>query len=109
MYAFAILVVLTLALAVVHQTLNELLPVKTPDALTRTVTVAIAILFAWGIDYSVFTAFGQTLRAEWMHPVVTGVVLVASGEFIRSVVQALAHRAGEPSVEVAPQPGLRAA
>lgn len=109
MYAFTIFVALTLALVVVHQTLNEILPVKTPAALTRTVTVAIAILFALGIDYSVFNAFGQSLRADWMHPVVTGVVLVAAGEFIRSIVQALAHRAGEPSVEVAPQSGLRAA
>lgn len=109
MFAFTIFVALTLALAVVHQSLNELLPVKTPAALTRTVTVAIAVLFAWGIDYSVFTAFGQSLRADWMHPVVTGVVLVAAGEFIRSIVQALAHRAGEPSVEVEPKSGLRAA
>lgn len=109
MYAFTIFVALTLALAVVHQTLNELLPVKTPAALTRTVTVAIAVLFAWGIDYSVFTVFGQSLRSDWMHPVVTGVVLVAAGEFIRTIVQALAHRAGEPSVEVEPKAGLRAA
>jgi hypothetical protein len=109
MFAFTIFVALTLALVVVHQTLNELLPVKTPAALTRTVTVAIAVLFAWGIDYSVFEAFGQSLRADWMHPVVTGVVLVAAGEFIRSIVQAIAHRAGEPSVDVAPQSGLRAA
>jgi hypothetical protein len=109
MFAFTIFVALTLALVVVHQTLNELLPVKTPAALTRTVTVAIAVLFAWGIDYSVFEAFGQSLRADWMHPVVTGVVLVAAGEFLRSIVQAIAHRAGEPSVDVAPQSGLRAA
>lgn len=109
MYAFTIFIALTLALAVVHQTLAELLPVKTPAALTRTVTVAIAALFAWGIDYSVFASFGQTLRTDWMHPVITGVVLVATGEFVRTIVAALAHRAGEPSVEVSPQSGLRAA
>lgn len=109
MYAFTIFIALTLALAVVHQSLNEVLPVKTPAALTRTVTVAIAALFAWGIDYSVFTAFGQALRADWMHPVMTGVVLVGTGEFVRSIVAAVAHRAGEPSVDVAPHAGLRAA
>ena len=107
MYAFTIFIALTLALAVVHQTLDEVLPVKTPAALTRTVTVAIAALFAWGIDYSVFGAFGQDLRMEWMHPVLTGVVLVATGEFVRTIVAAIAHRAGEPSVEVAPH--IRAA
>lgn len=109
MYAFTILIALILALAVVHQTLDEVLPVQTPAALTRTVTVAIAILFALGIDYSVFQAFGQPLRSEWMHPVFTGVVLVGAGDFIRTIVAAVAHRAGEPSVEVAPRTGLRAA
>lgn len=109
MYAFTILVALTLALAVVHQTLNEMLPVRTPAALTRTVTVAIAALFAWAIDYSVFAAFGQDLRTAWMHPVMTGIVLVAGGEFLRSIIEAIAHRAGEPSVEVSPRTGLRAA
>jgi hypothetical protein len=109
MYAFIIFIALTLALAVVHQTLNEVLPVRTPAALTRTVTVAIAVLFTWGIDYSVFAAFGQGLRVEWMHPVMTGVVLVATGEFVGSIVAAIAHRAGEPSVDVAPHTGIRAA
>lgn len=111
MYAFTIFIALTLALAVAHQTLGELLPVKTPAALTRTVTVAIAAAFAWGIDYSVFAAFGQTLRTDWMHPIMTGIVLVGTGEFVRSIVQAMAHRAGEPSVEVSPSAasGLRAA
>lgn len=107
MYAFIIFIALTLALAVVHQTLDEVLPVKTPAALTRTVTVAIAVLFAWGIDYSVFAAFDQPLRTAWLHPVVTGVVLIATGEFVRTIVAALAHRAGEPSVDVAPH--IRAA
>ncbi|MFP5309127.1 MAG: hypothetical protein ACLGIR_06055 [Actinomycetes bacterium] len=109
MYAFTIFIALTLALAVVHQTLDEVLPVRTPAALTRTVTVAIAALFAWGIDYSVFAAFGQPLRTDWLHPVMTGVALVGTGEFVRSIVAALAHRAGEPSVEVAPRPSVRAA
>jgi len=109
MYAFTIFIALTLALAVAHQTLNEVLPVKTPAALTRTVTVVIAGLFAWGIGYSVFGAFGQPLRMDWMHPALTGVVLVAAGEFISSIVAALAHRAGEPSVDIAPHSGIRAA
>jgi hypothetical protein len=109
MYAFTIFIALTLALAVVHQTLDEVLPVRTPAALTRTVTVAIAVLFAWGIDYSVFAAFGQGLRTEWLHPVMTGVALVGAGEFLRSLVSAVAHRAGEPSVDVGPHPVVRAA
>jgi hypothetical protein len=71
---------------VVGDVLNEILPVKTPKALTHTVSVGVAMLVAWALDYSVFTAFGQALRADWMNPVATGVVLVGMGEFIRAVV-----------------------
>ena len=85
MYAFVVFVGLALALAVVSQVLDEVLPVKAPKALTTTMTVAIAILGAWAIDYSVFTAFGQTLRADWQNPIVTGIVLVGAGEFLRAV------------------------
>ena len=86
MYAFVVFAGLALALAVVGDVLNEILPVKTPKALTHSVSVGVAILVAWALDYSVFTAFGQDLRAEWMNPVATGVVLVGMGEFIRAVV-----------------------
>ena len=86
MYAFVVFAGLALALAVVGDVLNEILPVKTPKALTHTVSVGVAMLVAWALDYSVFTAFGQTLRADWMNPVATGVVLVGMGEFIRAVV-----------------------
>jgi hypothetical protein len=86
MYAFVVFAGLALALAVVGDVLNEILPVKTPKALTHTVSVGVAMLVAWALDYSVFTAFGQALRADWMNPVATGVVLVGMGEFIRAVV-----------------------
>jgi hypothetical protein len=85
MYAFVVLVGLSLALAVVGDVLNEVLPVKAPKALTHTLAVGIAILVAWALDYSVFRAFGQPLRDSWMNPVATGVVLVGAGEFIRAV------------------------
>lgn len=85
MYAFVVLVGLALALAVIGEVLDEILPVKAPKALTTTVTVGIAILVAWALDYSVFSAFGQSLRAQWMHPVATGVVLVGAGEFLRAL------------------------
>jgi len=89
MYAFVVFVGLALALAVVSEVLDEVLPVKAPRALTTTVTVVVAILAAWAIDYSVFRAFGQPLRANWMHPVATGVVLVGAGEFIRALANGL--------------------
>lgn len=98
MYPFVILVALALGLAVVVSTIDELLPVRVPTALTRTVAVLLAAGLAFGLDYSVFAAFGQDLRAEWLHPVMTGVVLIATGELVRSLVAAIAHRAGEPAV-----------
>ena len=85
MYAFVVFVGLALALAVVSEVLDELLPIKAPKALTRTVTVGVAILGAWAIDYSVFRAFGQPLRTSWENPVVTGIVLVGAGEFLRAI------------------------
>jgi hypothetical protein len=109
MYAFVVFLGLALGLTVVMQVIDEIIPIKAPNALTRTLAVALAAGFAWALDYSVFTAFGQDLRATWMHPVATGLVLVGGGEFIRSVVHVLGHRAGEPPVEVAPASRVRAA
>jgi hypothetical protein len=110
MYAFVVFLGLALGLTVVMQVIDEIVPIKFPSALTRTLAVALAAGFAWALDYSVFTSFGQSLREQWMHPVATGLVLVGGGEFIRSVVHVLGHRAGEPPVEVAPsQSRVRAA
>ena len=109
MYAFVILLGLALALTVALQVLDELLPIQAPKALTRTVGVALAVGLAWALDWSVFTAFGQELRAAWMHPVATGLVLVGGGELVRSLIGAIAHRTGEPPVEVAPARTVRAA
>jgi hypothetical protein len=89
MYAFVVFAGLALALAVVGEVLNEILPVKTPKALTTSVAVGMAILVSWALNYSVFRAFGQPLRADWMNPVATGVVLVGMGEFMRQVINNL--------------------
>ena len=102
MYAFVICLGLALGLTVVMQVIDELVPIKVPTALTRTLAVALAAGFAWALDYSVFAAFGQTLRDSWMHPVATGLVLVGGGAFVSSVVRARSHKAGEPPVEIAP-------
>ena len=109
MYAFVVFLGLALGLTVVMQVIDEIVPIKVPSALTRTLAVALAAGFAWALDYSVFKAFGASLREQWMHPVATGLVLVGGGEFIRSIVNVLAHRAGEPPVEIAPASHVRAA
>ena len=85
MYAFVILLGLGLGLGVVVQVLAEVLPFKMPRALTRTLTAALAIGLAWTLDYSVFAAFGQPLREQWMHPVATGIVLTAVADITREL------------------------
>jgi len=103
MYAFVVFLGLALGLAVVMQVLDELVPVKVPDAFARSFAVLVAVGFAWAVDYSVFSAFGQALREQWMHPWLTGLALVGGGEFVRSLVATLGHRAGEPPVELVPR------
>ena len=109
MYPFVVFLGLALGLTVIMQVIDELLPVKAPAALTRTIGVALACGFAWALDYSVFTAFGQDFRESWMHPVATGLALVGGGEFVRSLVLAISHRAGEAPVEISPARTMRAA
>jgi hypothetical protein len=86
MYAFVVFVGLALALAVVGEVLDEVLPVKAPKALTTTLSVGVAILVSWALDWSVFRAFGQPLREAWMNPIATGLVLVGMGTAIRAIV-----------------------
>jgi hypothetical protein len=89
MYALMVFVVLALGLAVLADVLHEVLPVKLPDALRHTTTVLVAIGVCWAIDYSVFEAFGQSLRTSWMNPVATGIALVGGAEFLRALVGSL--------------------
>ncbi len=103
MYAFVILVGLGLGLGVAMEVLDELVPVKTPKALTRTIGALIAVGAAWALDYSVFTAFGQALRESWMHPVATGIVLVAVADLARelkSYVGGVARKTVDEATEI---------
>ncbi len=86
MDAFVVFLGLALGVAVLLRILDELLPIKAPAALAHTFAVAIAALVCWGLDYSVFSAYGQELRTAWMHPVATGLALVGTGEVLRQLV-----------------------
>jgi hypothetical protein len=102
-YAFVILLGLGLGLGVVVQVLAEVLPFEAPKALTRTVTAALAIGLAYALDYSVFEAFGQTLRTQWMHPVATGIVLTAVADLTRefaSLLSGYSRKTVEESREI---------
>lgn len=95
MEAIFVLVAFALGLSVILRALDELIPFHTPLAVSRAVAVVVGIGAAWVLDYSVFAAFGQELRAEWMHPVATGLALVATAELITAAVRALRSRTGE--------------
>jgi hypothetical protein len=84
-YAFVILLGLGLGLGVAMEVVDELVPIKAPKALTRTLGAAIAMGAAWALDYSVFAAFGQELRVHWLHYVATGIVLVAVADLTREL------------------------
>ncbi|MDX6286060.1 MAG: hypothetical protein QOG53_1545 [Frankiales bacterium] len=86
MHALMVFVVLALGLAVLADVLNEVIPVKVPDALRHTSTVLVAIGVCWALDYSVFEQFGQSLRTSWLNPVATGIALIGSAEFLRALV-----------------------
>jgi len=89
MYAFMVFAVLALGLAVISDVLAEVVPVKIPNALKHTISLAIAMGVAWLLDYSVFQAFGQDLRSSWQGPVFTGIALVGGAEFLRAVAGSL--------------------
>lgn len=102
MYAFLVLIALALGLSIARRAFDELLPV--PASISRLVALGAGAGLAWMLGYSAFAAFGQDLRAEWMHPVMTGVVLVATGEFVQSVVEAIGRRADGPAAPSASVP-----
>lgn len=103
MYAFVILLGLGLGLGVAMEVIDELVPLKTPKALTRTIFAVLATLAVWGLDYSVFTAFGQALREQWMHYVASGIVLVAVADLtseVKSFVGGVARKTVDEAAEI---------
>lgn len=92
MYAFVVFLGLTIGFATVMRVRDEVIPVKTPPALTHTITAAMAAGVCWALDYSVFSSYGQAFRAEWMQYVATGIALIGAGELLHQVVDAIGGR-----------------
>ncbi|MDQ3569763.1 MAG: hypothetical protein M3396_03915 [Actinomycetota bacterium] len=73
MYTLAVTVLLGLALLTVVDMLVDLVPGL---SLGRSVvTIALAVVGAFALDYSLFEGFGVTLRESWMGTLLTGLVL----------------------------------
>lgn len=92
MYAVFVFLVLACSLGLIARSLDELTGSRLPKIMATTTAVALAIGLAWVAEYSVFEAFGQSLREAWMHPVLTGFALVAGAEVFTRLLDALPTR-----------------
>lgn len=93
MYTFAVLVLLGLALFKVVDVLEDLVP-----GLTKyhsLATLAIAIIGAYAFDYSVFHAWGVTLRNSDMETIATGLMLAGTTSVWRAAFHWLGSSEGE--------------
>lgn len=100
MEAIIVLLVLALSLSLVLRFVDETIPVHLPAVVTRLGAVAVASILAWAMGYSVFTAFGHDLSAAWLHPVATGLALVAVADATRTVITGIARRQPAPAKSV---------
>src|SRR6267143_2034389 len=77
MYNFAIVALLGLACWKFMGMLLGLLRIDLDASVRAFLTLGVGVLAAEIIDYSVFSAWGVTLRADWMGPVFTGLIIGA--------------------------------
>ena len=96
MYTFTVTVLLGLAVLALVDALVDLVP-----ALSRgrgPVTIALAVVGALVLDYSLFEGFGVGLRESWMGTLLTGVVVAGTTHVWRAVLLWLgAPEGGEPT------------
>ena len=108
MYTFAVTVLLGLAVLTVVDVLADLVPGLSHRR--SVVTIALAVVGAFALDYSLFKGFGVALRETWMGTLLTGVVVAGITTAWRAVFgwfgtpegeQSSARRAGRPLVSKA--------
>ena len=93
MYHFAVIVLLGLALFKLVDLIEEFAP-----AVTRfhsLLTIGLAVLGAYYVDYSLFDGFGIALRDAWMGPVATGLVLAGTTSAWRAMFHWLGSDEGD--------------
>jgi hypothetical protein len=93
MYTFAVLVLLGLALFKVVDVLEDLIPGLTK--FHSLVTLAIAIVGAYALDYSVFSSWGVSLRNVNMEKMATGLMLAGTTSVWRAAFHWLGSSEGE--------------
>ncbi len=93
MYHFAVIVLLGLALFKLVDLIEDFVP-----AVTRfhaLMTLGLAVVGAWYLDYSLFGGFGITLRNAWMGPVATGLIIGGTTSMWRAAFHWLGSSEGE--------------
>ncbi|MDQ1439582.1 MAG: hypothetical protein QOK43_3211 [Acidimicrobiaceae bacterium] len=105
MYAFAVVILLGLALFKVVDLLEDLVP-----ALTRYhsfITSALAVAGAFAIDYSVTDAWRTGFREDWMGTAITGLILAGTTSVWRAVFHFLGSSEGDAPEVRHPMSGPR--
>jgi hypothetical protein len=93
MYAFAVVILLGLALFKVVDLLEDLVP-----ALTRfhsLVTGVLAVAGAFLLDYSVVEKWGTAFREDWMGTAITGLMVFGTTSIWRAVFHYLGSSEGD--------------
>lgn len=83
MYTLAVTVLLGLAVLTVVDAFADLVPGLSPRR--GVLTIALAIVGAFALDYSMFEGFGVALRESWMGTLLTGFVVAGTTGAWRAV------------------------
>lgn len=105
MYAFAVVILLGLALFKVVDVLEDLVP-----ALTRwhsLLSAILAVAGAFALDYSVVEKWNTTFRNDWMGTAVTGLIVFGTTSIWRAVFHYLGSSEGDAPEVRHPMSGPR--
>ena len=108
MYTFAVILLLGLALFKIVDAFEDLAPGTAK--LHGLLTLGLAVLGAFAIDYSMFTAWGVTFRQDWMGTFLTGTAVAGTTSVWRAAFHWLGSSEGEePEVRHLHRSSVRAA
>lgn len=105
MYAFAVVILLGLALFKLVDVLEDILP-----QLTRWHSVfscILAVAGAFALDYSVFGSWNTSFREDWMGTAATGLIVFGSTSIWRAVFHYLGSSEGDAPEVRHPMSGPR--
>ena len=103
MYTLAVTVLLGLAVVTLVDALADLVPGSSHRR--GVVTIALAVVGVFALDYSMFEGFGVALRENWMGTLLTGFVVAGTTGAWRALLAWFGTSEGErPSAERSHRP-----